>query len=81
MVMQGETIQTGASSECPNCGREMPLQVCHSNAGYYIGTMCCLDVDTFEELGHCQPYSRESGYYKSKEEAQAALNGDNFFRG
>ena len=80
MVMPGETIQTGASDKCPDCGREMPLQVCQSGAGYYIGTMCCIDVDTYDDIGHCQPYSRESGYYKTKEEAQAALSSGSFFR-
>ena len=41
----------------------LPLQVCRSNAGYYIGKT---------EPGGC-PYSRESGSWKTYEEADQAL--------
>lgn len=43
------------------------LQVMHSNAGYYIGTTFT-DSDGFQEPG-----SRDSGYYRTHEEAEAAL--------
>jgi hypothetical protein len=38
------------------------LEVCHSAAGYYIGTWC-----------NCGPYSRESGYYRTSDEARRRL--------
>lgn len=44
------------------------LKVMQSNAGYYIGRYCIDEDDSFKP-----PYSRESGYYKSKEEAAKAL--------
>lgn len=56
-MIKGETVGTGA--EHP--GTE--LKVLRSNAGYYIGH---LDVDG-------APYSRESGYYKTEEAAEADL--------
>lgn len=66
MTLPGETLATGASSKCPDCGVEVKPKVCHSAAGYYVGTEC-----------HCGPYSRESGYYRTHGEAQQALdNGD-----
>lgn len=42
---------------------KLPLQVCHSSAGYYIGKT---------EPGGC-PYSRDSRYWKTYEEADQAL--------
>ena len=42
---------------------DLPIQVCSSNAGYYIGQD--------EPCG--SPYSRLSGYYKNWEEADKAL--------
>lgn len=69
MVMPGETISTGAPSTCSDCGVKLKFEVLHSPAGYYIGTQC-----------HCGPYSRESGYYRSRKAAQAALDTGTFFR-
>jgi len=43
------------------------LKVLKSNAGYYIGRMCQ------DEDGCMQPYSRESGYYRTREEAEHDL--------
>lgn len=68
MTMPGETIATGASPYC--CGVMMKNAVQLSGAGYYIGTWC----------EHCGPYSRESGYYSSREEAQEALDNGAFAR-
>lgn len=62
MALPGETIALGAPDTCPDCGVELKLQVCVSGGGYYIGTMC-----------DCGPYSRESGYYYSRKEAENAL--------
>jgi len=39
-------------------------------AGYYVGFWC----------GACGPYSRESGYYRSYEEAEKALSTGNYGR-
>ena len=46
------------------CGKTLDLQVCMSAAGYYLGYWCNM----------CGPYSRESGYFRTHEEAEAALN-------
>lgn len=48
------------------CGAELPLKVCQSAAGYYLGYFC----------NRCGPYSRESGYFGTPEEAEAALKGE-----
>ena len=48
---------------CVECGALLEIQVCKSMAGYYVGFFC----------PHCGPYSRESGYYRNREEAELAL--------
>jgi hypothetical protein len=68
-MLKGETILSGASQYCPDCGKLLVFQVLKSNAGYYIATECS-----------CGPYSRESGYYKTREAAQEALNYGEFGR-
>lgn len=68
-MIPGETILSGASPYCPDCGKLLRFEVLRSAAGYYIGTYCC-----------CGPYSRESGYYQTKEAAQEALNMGDFGR-
>lgn len=62
-MFPGETIATGASPTCSDCGVTPKLQVCSSPAGYYIGTYC-----------DCGPYSRETAYYRTRDEAQADLD-------
>lgn len=65
MTLPGETIATGAMSVCPDCGVSVmeTLGVMMSAAGYYIGTYC-----------DCGPaYSRESGYYRHRDEAERDL--------
>jgi hypothetical protein len=47
---------------CDECGEPMPLDVHMSAAGYYLGRMCM-----------CGPYSRESGYFKTREDAEEEL--------
>lgn len=49
---------------CEDCGAKLPLKVLQSGAGYYYGYWC----------PQCGPYARESGYFGSKEEAQAAMH-------
>lgn len=52
------------------CGVTLPLQVCSSGAGFYIG---CMD-----EGG---PVSRESAeYWETAEQAQASLDADNWIQ-
>lgn len=62
MALPGETLRTGASPKCADCGTTVELTVCRSNAGYYIGSLCC-----------CGPYSRESGYYADYSKATEDL--------
>ena len=68
-MLPGETIASGASSTCPDCGMKLELKVLSSGGGYYIGTECC-----------CGPYSRESGYYRTQEDAQNDLDSGMFGR-
>ncbi len=63
MTPPGETIGEGAPPRCEDCGRMPKLDIYRSGAGYYIGTYC-----------GCGPYSRESGYYPTREIAQADLD-------
>jgi len=45
------------------CGRTMELEVCQSHAGYYLGFEC-----------QCSgPYSRETDYFRTHDEAVLAL--------
>ena len=64
-----ETIASGAPSTCARCFKEVESEVLCSAAGYYIGTICA-----------CGPYSRESGYYRTEEDALRALNNGSFHR-
>jgi hypothetical protein len=63
MALPGECVNA-TRTVCSECGTELALKTCASAAGYYIGFFC----------PHCGPYSRESGYYASREEAEQALN-------
>jgi hypothetical protein len=68
-VSKPETIAGGSPPTCEDCNITPKLSVCHSAAGYYVGTRC-----------DCGPYSRESGYYKKHEQAEAALASSDFGR-
>ena len=57
-----ETLLTGAESICPDCKTVLVPKVLSSYAGFYIGTIC-----------QCGPYSRESKYFRTKEEAEKVL--------
>lgn len=48
---------------CSDCGVELKAQILRSAAGYYLGTQC-----------NCGPYSRESGYYRTREEIVRLAN-------
>jgi predicted amidophosphoribosyltransferase len=63
MALPDETLFNGAPMNCPDCGKDVTvLKVLCSGAGYYIGSSC-----------DCGPYSRESGYYPSREAAAVDL--------
>jgi hypothetical protein len=62
-MMRGETIRTGAPEVCPTCLWRPEFEVYSSGGGYYIGTYC-----------QCGPYTRESHYYRSAEDAQDDLD-------
>lgn len=63
MSLPGETIASGAAPRCEDCHKMPRLDVYRSAAGFYIGTYC-----------DCGPYTRESGYYPTRELAQADLD-------
>ncbi len=63
MTMPGECVND-VKTECMDCKAELVIDVHKSAAGYYIGFFC----------DNCGPYSRESGYYRSYEEAKYALD-------
>jgi hypothetical protein len=69
IMIPGETILNGADAVCPDCHVAPPFEVHRSAAGYYIGTYC-----------NCGPWSRESEYFKTREEAVKALEmGPDYF--
>jgi len=61
-VLEGETILNGTNPTC--CDKVLEFQVLNTPAGYYVGTFC----DT------CGPYSRETGYFPTMEDAQKVLD-------
>lgn len=63
MALPGELKGLGGCT-CMDCGSHMKLDVQLSGAGYYLGYWC----------RQCGPYSRETGYFATKEDAQDALN-------
>jgi hypothetical protein len=69
VTLPGETIGTGAEPRCPDCGVMPRIDVYMSAAGYYVGTWC-----------GCGPYSRESGYYRTREAARRALETEGYDR-
>ena len=50
-------------TKCTLCDTLMPLKVCKSAAGYYLGYFCPKDG----------PYSRETHYWATEAEAKDAL--------
>lgn len=61
MALEGEL---DIAKVCPDCKRPMPVKVCRSGAGYYIGQYC----------DYCGPYNRLSyNYYRTQEEAEKLL--------
>jgi len=68
-MLSGECVQDEVT-RCFECGLAMPLDVQSSAAGYYLGFFC----------PNCGPYSRESGYYKTYDDAMDALKSDEWQR-
>jgi hypothetical protein len=62
-MLPGETLGNGAPKVCEDCGVKLVPKVLYTCA-YYIGTEC-----------DCGPYSRESEYFKKREDAQKVLDG------
>lgn len=61
-MLPNETVASGATPEaCEFCGKVPALGVYSSAAGYYVGYACCM------------PYSRESGYFRTYQQAEGAL--------
>lgn len=61
-MQPGETILSGGPSTCTRCKTKLRLEVLKSGGGFYLGTQC-----------GCGPYSRESRYFPTRAEAEAAL--------
>ncbi len=66
MTLPGETLASGAAATCSDCNTQVKFEVCRSAAGFFVGTVCACP---WQEV-----YSRESGYYKTRDEAQVALD-------
>lgn len=62
-MIPGEITGMQPSTTC-TCGNVLKLEVLRSAAGYYLGYFC----------GGCGPYSRESGYYGTRKEAETDLD-------
>ena len=69
MTLPGECVND-TKTTCHECGTELVIDVQKSAAGYYIGFWC----------ENCGPYSRESNYFRSYDEAEAALSADSYVR-
>ena len=63
-MLPGETILSGARVN-PSVSA---FKVMQSGAGYYIGT-----TEYDSEMGFDVPYTRETGYFRTAEEAEVAL--------
>lgn len=68
MALPGEAVPVPV---CPDCGKELPIKVCMSGAGYYIGQVC----------EYCGPIDRLSrDYFRTEKEAQGHLDKDDYVR-
>ena len=67
MALDGEL---GVAEMCPDCGTLLPVVVCRSGAGYYIGQHC----------SQCGPYNRLSYYYPTRADAAKALKNNSWAR-
>ena len=58
------------TTTCCRCQARLNVGIQRSAAGFYVGFFC----------PHCGPYSRESGYFRTREEAELALHTGNYGR-
>jgi len=63
MAIEGEL--SGTEGVTCDCGVKLELAVQMSAAGHYLGYFC----------NQCGPWSRETGYFKNRKEAEKALEG------
>jgi len=69
MTLPSECVNE-TQTACMECNTSLTIQVLSSAAGYYIGFFC----------PECGPYSRESGYFHSRGEAETVLDLGDFGR-
>jgi len=62
-MIHGETLATGASPVCTDCGIILKLQILHSFAGYYIGSEC-----------NCEPTRAKAVTIRAKRKRKRRLN-------
>lgn len=62
MALPGE-LKGFDGTTCENCGTPLKLEILRSAAGHYLGYFCPV----------CGPYSRETGYYGARAEAETEL--------
>lgn len=65
MAFPEELVRWTGAGRCEECNEPFELHVMMSGAGFFVGTECCVG-----------PNSRESGYYRTRAEAQKALDTD-----
>jgi len=69
MTLPGECVGE-STTICHECATELAIDIQKSAAGYYIGFFC----------PECGPYSRESGYFHNRDEAETVLDLGDFGR-
>ena len=69
MALPGELLGEETIT-CTDCESKLPLMVCRSGAGYYLGHFCPM----------CGPYGRSSLYFETREEAEKALKTNDWAR-
>lgn len=71
-VVAPSTVEPGEKEanerRCPDCQAPIPIKVCQSAAGFYIGREC-----------ECGPYERISAdYFPTREQAEAAVTSGDY---
>ena len=69
LMLPGECVNDTVTT-CLECKTTLTTRVLTSAAGYYLGFRC----------PSCGPYSRESGYFPSRESAERALESGSYGR-
>ena len=72
-MLPGETLASGASMVCKDCETLVTLMVLKSSAGHYVGTVCKCYASSLDAEESFTPYTRETGYYRTADEAEMAL--------